>query len=377
MKQQIPSLKRFAEWVTGLTDKYRYDPNLRSTIQIIFLQVSLTLLSILVFGWALRYAQEDTIGSITQHVQEIITGSTTTLDSLPKSIADVRYRTYVYVFTGMVVMNALFGYLIARFALRPARQTLSFQKRFIGNVAHEIRTPLAIIKTSTEVALFDPMLPKEIRETMEGTVVELDRISETINNLLSFDSLTRPRTMLFLPVDLSEIASVVVARHQELARSRGIVLKSELMEGALVSGNGIALDQVITNLTKNAINYTPQHKDGRVTVTVNRTQTGEVALSVIDTGIGIDQKDLYHIFEPFYRADTSRARGIGTGTSGLGLAIVNEIIRLHHGTITLRSAIGHGTTIKIIFPPAKATSETLPLLSPTGSPHEAKLDFSQ
>jgi signal transduction histidine kinase len=275
----------------------------------------------------------------------------------------------------MVLMNALFGYLIARFALRPARQTLQFQKRFIGNVAHEIRTPLAIIKTSTEVALFDPALPKPIRETMEETIVELDRISETINNLLSFDSLTRPRTMVFVPVDLTAVAKTVVGRHQELARSRGIILSSELEEGLFVEGNEIALDQVITNLTKNAINYTPQNKDGSVTVAVQNTPAGDVALSVIDTGIGIDQKDLYHIFEPFYRADTSRARGIGTGSSGLGLAIVNEIIRLHHGTITLRSAIGHGTTIKIVFPAAQKIAETLPLMSPSGSPNEATLNF--
>ncbi len=376
MKLQIPSLKLSAEWVTDLTARYRYDPNLRSTLQIIILQVALTLLSILVFGWAIRYAQEDTIGSITQHVRDLLSGASTSPDILPKTIADVRNRTYGYVFIGMVFINALFGYLIARFALRPARQTLQFQKRFIGNVAHEIRTPLAIIKTSTEVALFDSALSREIRETMEGTIVELNRISETINNLLSFDSLTRPKTMMFLPVDLCSVAKTVVEQHQDLAHSRGIVLESELEEGCLVNGNETALGQVVTNLTKNAINYTPQNKDGKVTVTVSRSQSGDVALSVIDTGIGIDQKDLYHIFEPFYRADTSRARGIGTGASGLGLAIVNEVVRLHHGTITLRSAVGHGTTIKIVFPAAKYIPETLPLMAASGSPNEATLDFS-
>ncbi|MDB5195012.1 MAG: Two-component system, OmpR family, phosphate regulon sensor histidine kinase PhoR [Parcubacteria group bacterium] len=375
MKLPIPSLKPSAAWVTDLTDKYRFNPGVQTTVQIIFLQVGLTLLSVLVFGWAIKYAQEDTIGYITQHVQDLVNGTATTSGTLPQSIAAVRNRTYTYVFAGMVALNILFGYLIARFALRPGRQTIRFQKRFIGNVAHEIRTPLAIIKTSTEVALFDPHLSKEIRDTMEGTIVELDRISETINNLLSFDSLLRPKTMAFEPVDLAHIAQTVCDRHQEFAASRGIKLACELTEGSFVLGNATALDQVITNLTKNAINYTPSNKNGQATVTVGRAQDGRVALSVIDTGIGIEQKDLYHIFEPFYRADTSRARGIGTGSSGLGLAIVNEIIRLHHGTITLRSAVGHGTTIKVSFPPAK-DSPQLPLLAPSGSPLEATLDFS-
>jgi signal transduction histidine kinase len=377
MKPQIPFSRPSAAWVTDLTDKYRFSPNVQTTVQIIILQVGLTLLSILVFGWAIRYAQDDTIGFITQHIHDLVTGATTSNSTLPQSIAEVRTRTYAYVFGGLVVLNIVFGYLIARFALQPGRQTINFQKRFIGNVAHEIRTPLAIIKTSTEVALFDPALSSEIRETMESTITELDRISETINNLLSFDSLMRPKTMQFTPVDLTGIARTVCERHQEFAHSRQIMLVCEAAEaGLMVNGNATALDQVITNLTKNAINYTPAHSNGRVTVEVARSQDGRIALSVIDTGIGIEQKDLYHIFEPFYRADTSRARGIGTGTSGLGLAIVNEVIRLHHGTITLRSAPGHGTTIKVTFPPAKDSYEQLPLLSSSGSPHEATLDFS-
>jgi signal transduction histidine kinase len=373
MKQQTPSSRPSAAWVTDLTDKYRFNPSVRTTVHIILLQVGLTLLSIGVFAWALHHVEQ--VGFVARYVEKVLNGAPGT-GELPRSIVDVQRRIYTYVFLTLLALNVLFGYLIARFALKPARETLSFQKRFIGNIAHEIRTPLAIIKTSTEVALFDPHLPKAVRGTMEETIVELNRISETINNLLSFDSLTRPKSMKFEPVDVSEIAQTVVKRHQEFATSRGITLTGTIIEGAMVNGNATALDQVITNLTKNAINYTPQNKNGRVTVEVDRTQNGGISVCVIDTGIGIAQKDLYHIFDPFYRADTSRARGIGTGTSGLGLAIVNEIVRLHHGTITLRSAEGHGTTVKIAFPPFKDTSQELPLLSPSGSPHEATLDFS-
>lgn len=354
MNQQIHSLKRFVGWVTDLTDKYRFDPNIRTTVQIVILQVGLTALSVVIFGWAIQYAQEDTIGSITEHVREVVSGVSTSADSLPQTIQQVRTRTYTIVFMGLVVLNLLFGYLMAHFALRPTRQTISFQKRFIGNIAHEIRTPLAIIKTSTEVALFDPHISKDAKETMEETIVELNRISETINNLLSFDSLTRPKTMRFEHTNLAEIARTVADRHRELAETRGITLTTHFPETATIEGNATALDQVLTNLLKNALHYTPPHTNGHVTITIGHTQSGNTALSVTDTGIGIEQKDLYHILEPYYRADTSRARGVGTGSSGLGLAIVNEIVRLHHGSITMRSAVGQGTSVKISLPPALA-----------------------
>jgi signal transduction histidine kinase len=369
-------LRPFVVWATDLTDKYRYDPKVRTTAHIIFLQVGLTLLSIFVFGWAIQYAQQDTVGEISEHVREVITGVSTSRETLPESIVQVRNRTYSIVFTGLVLLNLLFGYLIAEFALRPTRQNLAFQKRFIGNVAHEIRTPLAIIKTSTEVALLDPALPKPIRQTMEEIIGELNRISDTINNLLSFNSLMRPKEMRFGPVDLDEIVRTVCERHEELAQSRGVTLSCAPLAKAIVQGNAVALDQVVTNLVKNAINYTPAHKNGSVRVELERLPDRSVAVAVADTGIGIAEKDLYHIFEPFYRADTSRARGIGTGNSGLGLAIVNEIVRLHRGTITLRSAVHHGTTIRVTLPPAKESRRDPLQMAPSGSPHEARLDFS-
>lgn len=355
MEQLTPYSKQFVAWVTGLTDRYRFDPGFRTMVHIIALQVGLAVLSILIIAWAINYAQSGTVGTITNHVKLIVAGSTTGNTTLPQSITDVRRATYAYVFIGLVLLNILFGYLIAHFALRPTRENLGFQKRFIGNIAHEIRTPLSIIKTSTEVALFDTRLSPPMRETLDGIVRELDRISETINNLLSFDTLSRPRTINMVSLNLSEVAAQVVERHQSLAESRGVELSLHASPDMLVNGNETALDQVVTNLVKNAINYTPEHKNGHVSVTVEPGPMNTVSLFVRDTGIGIDQKDMRHIFEPFYRADTSRARGIGTGSSGLGLAIVNEIVRLHRGRIFVRSVSGEGTTIRINFPATRVS----------------------
>ena len=370
--------KQFAAWVTGLTDNYRFNPFTRATVHIIAIMVILTVLLIAISGWSIQHAQTDTVGSIRFHIQQAADGQPNSIESLPAAIENVRDSTLTYVFLGLIILIILFGYLLIHFALTPTKDALQLQKRFIGNVAHEIRTPLSIIKTSTEVTLMDSSISKDLRETLETTVTELDRISETINNLLSFDMLIQPGRMKTEVVDMGTIVNTVVNRHQALAASRGITISVRMGKRRMVRGNSTALEQVVTNLLKNAINYTPAD-DGNVRISIENDYRGRIVVAVVDSGIGITQKDLYHVFEPFYRADTSRVRGIGKGTSGLGLAIVNEIVRLHHGSISIKSAIDHGTTVAISFPPAISTGENhepQPEEESEEGVYEVSLDFS-
>ena len=171
------------------------------------------------------------------------------------------------------------------------------------------------------------------------------------------------------------LAHTVAKRHMGLAESRGVVLSVRAEEQICVDGNGTALDQVVTNLVKNAINYTPKGEGKKVDLSVETDYNGRVVVTVQDQGIGIAQRDLYHIFEPFYRADTSRARGVGTGSSGLGLAIVNEIVRMHHGSISIRSTLGQGTTIRISLPPSTTPHPNFPTGDANAS--EVSVDFSK
>ncbi|MES2931314.1 MAG: HAMP domain-containing sensor histidine kinase [Patescibacteria group bacterium] len=372
------SSKPSAAWVTDLIDKYRYNLFYKTATNVVALQIVLALVSLVVLAWGIEYAQERTIATIGEKIVEgIFQDSPATTESLAETVRGVSQDAHFYGASALLILNIAFGLLIARFALWPTRNSLQFQKKFIGNIAHEIRTPLAIIKTNTEVALFDPKLPESVKETFDDTIVELDRISETINNLLSFDTLTRPRRMPFDAVNMGTLCRTIIERHEALADSRGVKLIEDIDEDCLVSGNSVALEQVVTNLVKNAVNYTPKDQDGSVTVTVAPEPGHKVMLSVKDTGIGIDQKDLFHIFEPFYRGDTSRARGIGTGTSGLGLAIVNEIVRLHKGAITIRSTPGKGTEIRVVLPAAGAKTLSDPLQgASTGNTNEVSVDFS-
>jgi len=376
--QMSPSSKPYVAWVTDLIDKYRYNLFYKTATNVVGLQVVLALVSLLVLAWGIEYAQERTIQAVGDSiVQGIFQDSPATPEALADTVSGVSQDAHFYGPLALLIPNIRFWPLNSRSPLWPTRNSLQFQKKFIGNIAHEIRTPLAIIKTNTEVALFDPKLPASVKETFDDTIVELDRISETINNLLSFDTLTRPRRMPLEAVNLGALCRTIIERHEALANSREVRLIEDINEDCLVCGNSVALEQVVTNLVKNAVNYTPKGQDGSVTVTVASEPGHKVLLSVKDTGIGIDQKDLFHIFEPFYRGDTSRARGIGTGTSGLGLAIVNEIVRLHKGAITIRSTPGKGTEIRVILPAAGPKTLPDPLADGNnGSTNEVSLDFS-
>lgn len=352
MKIPIRFSKLFEALGTGLTDRYRYNPYVRSTVNIILLQVLLAVVIVLVFGLALRMQQKGTLDALmmnTDATVEAIQAGTPIPTDLETSLEGVHSVTLQYTLLAIVLITVCFGYVAARYALLPTRNSLQFQKRFIGNMAHEVRTPLAIIKTNTEVALMDPKLTAHARDTLTTTLVEVDRISETINNLLSFDALVRPSQLLFTVFDIGEVAATVVERHTELARTRGIELSFSADQDCCIRGNQTGIDQVFTNLVKNALNYTAQGQHGSVSVAVQK-EDDIVTVSVADTGIGISRKDLYHIFQPYYRADTSRVRNIGGGTSGLGLAIVNEIVKQHDGRILVRSALNRGTTIEAKFP---------------------------
>ncbi len=354
--------------------RYREDPFFRSTANVLAVQAFFVLLILFVLGAAIRYQQRATFDTIEARRAEIQAGHTLSPQSLDYSIVDIRDETLGASFLVLVVLSLIFGFLAARYALKPTRNTLEYQKRFIGNVAHELRTPLSIIRTSTEVALMDKSLHAHARAAFQETITELDRISEIINNLLTFNTLLRSGHIKRAQMDLATVLEEVVARHQELADTRGIALSLETPKPLLVVGNDVALGQVFTNLVRNALNYTPQH-DGR-SVAVRGYEDGEkVCASVVDTGIGIAQKDLYHVFEPFYRGDSSRGRRVGGGTSGLGLAIVNDIVRAHAGSIIIRSALNRGTTIEIAFPKAGAEEleRAAALEEDDGQVHEARV----
>jgi signal transduction histidine kinase len=334
-------LKQCAEWAIALQAKYKSDLFFRTTLQIITLQAMLVVVCLSAFIFALYNPGE----------------------------------TW-YAFGGVLVLSILCGNLLARFTLGPARDTLRYQKLFISNVAHELRTPLSIIKTSTEVGLIDDTLSTDTRQTFNDIIAELDRVSEILNNLLSLNALTRPERMQFSNIALGPLVESVIKRHAILANERNIKVTLKKDAYTTVFGNAMALEQVIANLVKNAISYTPKGSQGEVAVEVG-LKGDMMLLAVSDTGIGISQEDLFHIFEPFYRADISRVRKIKKSGSGLGLTIVNELVRVHRGKIQVQSALHKGTTVSVFLPFAASPVAPAQLSVDEEKNSEISLDFSK
>lgn len=265
--------------------------------------------------------------------------------ALVREVDFIRNRTLAIGLVLSLISGVLFGYLIASLALRPVRGTLNSQKHFIRNIAHEIRTPLSIIKMHSELVLLDPSIETG-RGAAQSNIEEIDRVSQIIDNLLTISALAKPEKPAFTEVDLYMLTKNLSGKFSSFAGARGVQISVQEGGAALVWGNRTALEQIVRNVMKNAILYTP--RGGSIASSIRKTGDGFFELLMRDTGVGIAPEDIPHIFDPFFRADSSRTRA-GSG-AGLGLTIVSELVKMHHGTVSIRSKVGEGTTVFIRLP---------------------------
>ncbi len=339
--------KRFAALGTGFARNYRYDPFFRTELNVIGLQVVFTALLILIVVEGVTYLYQDISTELVSGLTNILKAhSVASTSDIAQNLNDIRVQNLVIMGGLIATGTAIFAYLITRLALAPARNALEAQKQFIGNIAHELRTPLAVIKTNTEVSLIGNNVSDEVRGTLTDTIEELDRISDIINNLLSMNALVRPEKMVFANVDIGAVVDRMKNHLESLIAKKRLELTVTKTDYRTVWGNLTALEQVVMNVLKNAVNYTPS--GGKVKIVIEPDYRGHITVAIEDSGIGIDEKDLKQIFEPFFRADQSRVRV--NGGSGLGLAIVSELVKLHQGSITIRSVKDRGTTVLISLP---------------------------
>jgi heavy metal sensor kinase len=225
-------------------------------------------------------------------------------------------------------------------------------QRFTADAAHELRTPLAVIRNEAEVALRSPRTANEYCLVLENLLEETSQLSNVADQLLFLcrqDAGLYPKASEKVAVD--DLLRDVVANMHLVAEEKGVALSLDKNSPCQIPGDAGQLRRVFYNLLDNAIKYTPA--SGKVTVSSTMT-AGCLAITIADSGVGIPPEHLRRVFDRFYRVDPART-GDRNG-AGLGLSICQSIIHALGGKITLESHVGRGTTVAVTLPLPQAGS---------------------
>ena len=221
------------------------------------------------------------------------------------------------------------------------------RSQFVSNASHELKTPLTTMKIMLETVMYQPDMPEDLRrEFMQDMNHEIDRLTGIVTDLLTLTRVDGDKNgMKQEPVNMSALTEEVLRMLSPAAEKRGQHLESNIEPGLQMMGDKARLNQILYNLTDNAIKYSPD--GGRIAVSLRAEPEGLV-WRVRDNGVGIPPEDQEHIFERFYRVDKARSRE--TGGTGLGLSIVKQLVSMHGGTITVHSEPNRGSEFKVVFP---------------------------
>lgn len=222
------------------------------------------------------------------------------------------------------------------------------ERQFTSDVAHELRTPLSTMTLICDNLLSDDHLEASVREDLLLLQKKIHGLSHMVSQLLMLSRADQGRAKLEPePLDLSEIALIACEEAKELASSKHISVEYDLESELSMVGDETLLIRFFMNILNNAICYGKEN--GHIWLTLQRDayNTHYIKGSVKDDGIGINEKDLPHIWERFYQTDASRTE---SENSGLGLSMVDWIVKAHHGTIQVKSKLGEGSEFFFSFP---------------------------
>ena len=259
-----------------------------------------------------------------------------------------RYAALIAAFGGAalaaIILIAAGGYFLTQKATAPAERSMAYTRRFMADAAHELRTPVAVLRTRTDVALQEPRSPEAYANVLRGISHEAQRLGRVVDDLLTLaraDAGERPveRVRLFLDDVVADAAMSV----RTLALAAGVTLEVDEFEETAIVGDATLIRELIVVLLDNAVKFTPSGGSVRVRVRPNPNPT----VVVEDTGCGIAVEHLPHVFERFYRADAARQRD---GGAGLGLSIAQWIASVHDARIAVTSEPGSGTRATVEFP---------------------------
>ena len=245
--------------------------------------------------------------------------------------------------------------LVQSFNAMVARLSQSFDqmRRFNADVAHELRTPLAILQGESEIALRSESLPEDIRTVLISNLEELGRLTRIVNDILMLSEVEAGAQLLVTePINLKPLIGDLADQMQLLAMERSLEIQVHDLPDAIVEADDLWMRRAVLNLLDNAIKYS--REGGKIQIAMSN-EAGKVRISVRDEGIGISKRDQPHIFDRLFRADPARSRS--SGGSGLGLALVKWVVEAHHGKITVTSAPDQGADFQVELPLAPPESK--------------------
>lgn len=274
---------------------------------------------------------------------ELIAVAVADQEELEDKYADLITAFVVMAFAALFLVAAG-GFILVRKSTAPIEHSIEFMRRFMADAAHELRTPITILRSRAEIALQQPRDDSTYVDALRGIEAEAKRLGGIVDSLLVLaraDSGERPigKQQLFL----DDIALDAAGAARLVARQKNVELTIDQFEEAPIEGDQALLRQLVIIVLDNAVKFTESGGEVHVRVSVDE---GTPTLVVRDTGIGITPDEMARVFQRFFRGETARSR---TDGAGLGLSIANWIAKEHGGNIELTSEPGKGTTVRVTF----------------------------
>jgi signal transduction histidine kinase len=267
-----------------------------------------------------------------------------------ETIQDIRSRIItilLFINLGVLTSSAILGYILAGITLKPIEEMTRKQKKFIADAAHELKTPLTAIKTDLEVNLRNKKLDiKKARTILHDTIRDVDSLTYLTNSLLKQSRVENYNNgNNFEKANIKGLLDNVVKKLRPKATKKKITIKKNYKDATIFIDKE-SISELFTILVDNAIKF---NKNGGTVEILTNIGKENYTVLVKDSGVGIPKKDQKHIFERFYKADSSRTKNNIEGY-GLGLSIAKEIVKRHKGRIIVDSQVNKGSTFKVILP---------------------------
>lgn len=232
------------------------------------------------------------------------------------------------------------------------QQAFGREKQFTADAAHELKTPLSVVKGTLEVLVRKPRDVEHYESRVRTCLAELNRMARLIDQLLMLARYDKESGKIAITeVDLARPVNAVMARLRPVGAQKGITLTLHDSRPGTVAADPALLEIMLGNLLTNAINYSPEGSPVEIRI---EPRDGVVVCAIEDHGVGIPQEQLAAIFDRFYRVDESRSAG--TGGTGLGLSIVKKLADLQSIAVSVTSEPGKGSTFELAFPPSNVQS---------------------